>query len=214
MNSLDDLDIEKILKKANTCEIVEDYKSACDYYELAALKGDRRSISKLITLYSHGKYNLDIRKAIFWLEEYLSRYTDLTRRDNFEFRLGLKYCKCYFNDKIKCDEDKEKAIYWLNNAYEHNKASVARLKKIGGLLYKLGDYEHSFLILDSVLSVCLQKKYLAPIVTLGKCHLFGKGTERNPAKAFELFQIAAKEDFDPAKSLLSRFFNADNVKMS
>lgn len=81
------------------------------------------------------------------------------------------------------------------------------------MLYRLGDYEHAFLILDSIASVCVQKKYSEAIVTLGKCHLFGKGTERNPAKAFELFQIAAKEDFAPAKSLLSRFFNAYNVKM-
>ena len=199
-------EISDILKKAAECVIVEDYPSACHYYELAALKGDRRSFNKLITYYSNERYNLDLEKAIFWIKEYLVRHSDSTNRSKYEYKLGIVYEKYY--SSTESEEARRNAMFWLNQAYEHRteQTKSKMILKIGDVLYGLGDYENAYAILNSILPSCMEKPHHRCMTILGKCYLFGLGVEKNPGKAYELFQIAAQSNSRQAKSLLSRFF--------
>lgn len=199
-------ELNDIVKKAATSAFVEDYPSACHYYEMAALKGDMKSVHKLITYYSKEKYNLDLEKAIFWLNEYLNRYANTTNRSKYEHQLGAKYKEYYFS--THSEEAREKAVFWLNQAFEHRteQTKTKIILSIGEQLYGLGDYENAYAILYSILPLCMEKSYHRCMAILGKCYLFGRGVKKNPGKACELLQIAAKSNSRQAKSLLSKFF--------
>jgi TPR repeat protein len=207
MEDLEKIEIDDIVKKAKVCELVDDFKSACQYYELSALKGDRKSFQKLITYYSREKYNRDVRSAIFWLEKYINTFSHATNNTKYEFKLGAMFANCFFSDQTKNDEDRKKAIYWLRKSYEHRQSETNQKMLFDGgvYLYKLGDYEFSYAIFDAISKSSFHPKYLP--LYLGKCFLFGNGVRKNTDKAFVLLQEAANNNCPSAQSLLLKYFN-------
>lgn len=157
-----------------------DLEAAADHYKMAAEYG------KPLALYKIGQF---IEKRVIQyntkkesIEQMFENYTNAIEAGSVEAKIRI--AQIYEKGEYGVVVDKKKALQLYQDAADHEEA----MNSIGFFLYERGDLKRA----ADFFRKSADKGNATGLNNLGTWYELGKGVETNTAKAFELYEEAAK----------------------